>query len=128
MSTALRDLSVAAEPASEIIANALQALANPDDRPSWEELAALRHQIVRAFEKAQEQEAAHKVACDLVREAERARLGLVEELSAAYDELTTHRAIEKAVLRLIRDVDQCSMLVGDYVKPLLEQEKARRAD
>lgn len=128
MSTTVRDLSVAAEPASEIIANALQALANPDDRPSWEELAALRHQIVRAFEKAQEQEAAHKVACDLVREAERARLGLVEELSAAYDELTTHRAIEKALVRFIGEVDKASMVIADYMKPLLEQEKARRAD
>lgn len=128
MSTAVRDLSVAAEPASEIIANALQALANPDDRPSWEELAALNHQLCRAIEKAQQQEAAYGVACEQLRDAERARLGLIDRLTAADDELLTHRAIEKALVRFIGDVDKASMVIADYMKPLIEQEKARRAD
>lgn len=115
------DLSVESEPASEILANALQALASPDDRPSWEELAALRRQIVRAMEKAQQQEAAHAIACDLVREAERTRLGLVEELRGCHDELLTHRQVEKLLRVFIRDIDKASTIVAEYVQPLIAQ-------
>lgn len=127
---ATRDLSVEAEPASEILANALQALANPDDRPSWEELAALRHRIARAMEKAQEQEAALTTAKQLLREAERARLGLVEELHAVHDELLTHRQVEKALRAFIRDVDKASPIIAEYLAPLARQmaSEAKRAD
>lgn len=120
-----RDLSIAAEPLSEKLANIAQAIyavtgPNASDGDSNRaHVQAIKLHVL--LEEAQKLEAAYNVACGLLKEAERARLGLVEELSAAYDELATHRQVEKLIRVFIRDVDRCSLIVGDYVKPLIEQ-------
>lgn len=52
-------------------------------------------------------------------DAQRSLAGLKETYTEAADELATLRLVAKAFTRFIRDVDQASMLVGDYVNEIL---------